>query len=166
MDYESQIQTIIDANCTNSGCHTNGGGYQNGLDLSSYDNLMAGDSENGPVVTPLDHANSLLWQKVNSGAMPPGNNPDLSEDEINLIASWIDEGALEIPADPVNLFFREYIEGSGNNKVLEIYNPTGTSVDFSDYTIQMSRNGAGWGMYDTDIPEPGFTSIIRDSGEW
>ena len=80
VDYESQIQTIIDANCTNSGCHTNGGGYQNGLDLSSYDNLMTGDSENGPVVVPLDHANSLLWQKVNSGAMPPGNNPDSSNE--------------------------------------------------------------------------------------
>ena len=58
VEYE-QIQTVIDANCTNSGCHTNGGGYQNGLDLSSYDNLMTGDSENGPVVVPLDHANSL-----------------------------------------------------------------------------------------------------------
>ena len=94
VDYESQIQTILDANCTDSGCHTNGGGYQGGLDLSSYDNLMAG-SNSGAVVTPLDHANSSLWQKVNSGAMPPGNSPDLNGDEVNLIASWIDEGALE-----------------------------------------------------------------------
>ena len=56
---------------------------------------MAG-SNNGPVIVPGDHANSLLWQKVNSGEMPPGNNPDLSSDEIDLIAQWIDEGALEI----------------------------------------------------------------------
>ena len=33
VDYGSQIQTIIDANCTTS-CHTNGGGYQNNLDLT------------------------------------------------------------------------------------------------------------------------------------
>ena len=116
VDYGSQIQTVIDANCTNSGCHTNGGGYQNGLDLSSYDNLMTGDSENGPVVIPLDHANSLIWQHVDSGFMPPGNNPDLSGDEVNLIASWIDEGALETPDDATELFFSEYAEGSGNNK--------------------------------------------------
>ena len=109
VDYESQIQTIIDANCTNSGCHTNGGGYQNGLDLSSYDNLMAGDSENGPVVIPLDHANSLLWQKVNSGAMPPGNNPDLSGDEVNLIANWIDEGALPEPATTTAIYDIQYV---------------------------------------------------------
>ena len=82
VDYESEIQTIFNNNCTS--CHVNGGAYQNGLDLSSYENLMAGESDNGPVVIPLDHANSLLWQKVNSGAMPPGNNPDLSGDEVNL----------------------------------------------------------------------------------
>ena len=142
VDYESQIQTVIDANCTNSGCHTNGGGYQNGLDLSSYDNLMTGDSQNGPVVIPLDHANSLLWQKVNSGAMPPGNSPDLSGDEVNLIASWIDEGALETPAvDVTGLFFSEYAEGSSNNKYLEIYNGTGTDVDLNNYSLSSCSNG-------------------------
>ena len=142
VDYGSQVQTIIDANCTNSGCHTNGGGYQNGLDLSSYNNLMAGDSENGPVVIPLDHANSLIWQKVNSGAMPPGNNPDLSGDELNLIASWIDEGALETPAvDVTGLFFSEYAEGSSNNKYLEIYNGTGSGVDLSNYSLSSCSNG-------------------------
>ena len=109
VDYESQIQTIIDANCTNSGCHTNGGGYQNNLDLTSYANLMAGTSVNGPVVIPLDHANSLLWQKVNSGAMPPGNNPDLSGDEVNLIANWIDEGALPEPATTTAIYDIQYV---------------------------------------------------------
>ena len=110
VDYEPQIQTIIDANCTNSGCHINGGAYQQGLDLSSYDNLMAG-SNNGPVIVPNDHANSLLWQYVADATMPPGNNPDLSADEIDLIAQWIDEGALETPAvDVTELFFSEYGE--------------------------------------------------------
>ena len=93
VDYQTQIQTIFNANCTS--CHINGGAYQQGLDLSSYDSLMAG-SNNGAVIVPGDHANSLLWQKVNSGTMPPGNNPDLGAGEINLIAQWIDEGALEV----------------------------------------------------------------------
>ena len=123
VDYTSQVQTIFTANCTS--CHQNGGAYQNGLDLTSYDNLMAGDSDNGPVVIPGDHASSLLWQKVNSGAMPPGNNEDLNSDEIDLIAAWIDEGALETPAvDVTGLFFSEYGEGSSNNKYFEVYNGT------------------------------------------
>ena len=130
VDYGSQIQTIFDNNCTS--CHQNGGAYQNGLDLTSYDNLMAGDSENGPVIIPGNHASSLLWQKVNSGAMPPGNNEDLNSDEIDLIAAWIDEGALETPAvDVTGLFFSEYGEGSSNNKYLEIYNGTDSDVDLT-----------------------------------
>jgi len=130
VDYGSEIQTIFNNNCT--GCHQNGGAYQNGLDLTSYDNLMAGDSENGPVIIPGDHASSLLWQKVNSGVMPPGNNEDLNSDEIDLIAAWIDEGALETPAvDVTGLFFSEYGEGSSNNKYLEIYNGTDSDVDLT-----------------------------------
>jgi len=130
VDYGSEIQTIFNNNCTS--CHQNGGAYQNGLDLTSYDNLMAGDSENGPVIIPGDHASSLLWQKVNSGVMPPGNNEDLNSDEIDLIAAWIDEGALETPAvDVTGLFFSEYGEGSSNNKYLEIYNGTDSDVDLT-----------------------------------
>lgn len=41
-----------------------------------------------------------------------------------------------------DLFFSEYIEGSSNNKVLEIYNPTNQTVDLSDYTIDRYNNGA------------------------
>ncbi len=47
----------------------------------------------GDVVIPYDHGNSLLWQYVNSGAMPEGNNPNLNSEDIDLIAAWIDEGA-------------------------------------------------------------------------
>jgi len=43
---------------------------------------------------------------------------------------------------PTDLFFSEYIEGSSNNKALEIYNGTGTSVDLTGfYKIQMFSNG-------------------------
>ena len=44
------------------------------------------------------------------------------------------------------LFFSEYIEGSGNNKALEIYNGTGDAVDLSDYVIKQSLDGEGWGV--------------------
>ena len=143
VDYTSQVQTIFTANCTS--CHQNGGAYQNGLDLTSYANLMAGDSENGPVVIPGNHASSLLWQKVNSGAMPPGNNEDLNSDEIDLIAAWIDEGALETPAvDVTGLFFSEYGEGSNYNKYFEIYNGTSEAVDLDNVVVLGNYNGNPW----------------------
>ena len=47
-------------------------------------------------------------------------------------------------ATPTELFFSEYIEGSSNNKALEIYNGTGAAVDLAagGYSIQMFFNGS------------------------
>ena len=47
-------------------------------------------------------------------------------------------------AAPTDLFFSEYIEGSSNNKALEIYNGTGAAVNLATggYSIQMCFNGA------------------------
>lgn len=41
------------------------------------------------------------------------------------------------------LFISEYIEGSSNNKAIEIYNPTSSSINLSAYSIQKQANGAG-----------------------
>ena len=48
---------------------------------------------------------------------------------------------------PANLIFSEYIEGSSNNKALEITNLGDTEVDLSYYQIMQSSNGNGWQYY-------------------
>lgn len=40
------------------------------------------------------------------------------------------------------LLISEYIEGSSNNKAIEIYNGTGSAVDLSSYSIKLYANGA------------------------
>ena len=45
----------------------------------------------------------------------------------------------------VNLFFSEYAEGSSNNKYVEIYNPSSSSVNLSNYQIKGTNNGTAWG---------------------
>lgn len=44
---------------------------------------------------------------------------------------------------PTELFISEYVEGSSNNKAIEIYNGTGTAVDLglAGYNVQMFFNG-------------------------
>lgn len=42
---------------------------------------------------------------------------------------------------PTDLFFSEYIEGSGNNKALEIYNPTDHNIDLNNYYVARYSNG-------------------------
>lgn len=41
-----------------------------------------------------------------------------------------------------DLIISEYVEGSSNNKALELYNGTGQTVDLSNYTISLYANGA------------------------
>ncbi|HEV8581733.1 MAG TPA: lamin tail domain-containing protein [Thermoanaerobaculia bacterium] len=49
-----------------------------------------------------------------------------------------------LQAAPTELFFSEYIEGSSNNKALEIYNGTGGAINLATggYSIQMYFNGS------------------------
>ncbi|MGZ4055878.1 MAG: lamin tail domain-containing protein [Bacteroidia bacterium] len=40
------------------------------------------------------------------------------------------------------LFISEYVEGSGNNKALEIYNPTSAAINLTGYRLERFSNGA------------------------
>jgi len=59
------------------------------------------------------------------------------------------DGAIDITASggttacggPSDLFISEYIEGSGNNKCIEIYNGTGAAIDLSTYSLAVYANG-------------------------
>ena len=91
INYETEIQPIFDNSCMP--CHQ-GNNPSAGLDLSSYENVMAG-SNNGAVINIGDYQNSLLWQEVSSGDMPnniANNNmgiADLTDSEVELIQNWI-----------------------------------------------------------------------------
>lgn len=41
-----------------------------------------------------------------------------------------------------DLIISEYIEGSSNNKVIELYNGTGEDIDLSGYSVELYANGA------------------------
>jgi len=66
-------------------------------------------------------------------------------------------------AQATDLFFSEYIEGSSNNKALEIFNGTGDEVDLSEYIIKHSTNGGGW--KDTHYTFPAGATI-SDGDVW
>ena len=51
----------------------------------------------------------------------------------------LDNVSLLVQSD---LFISEYIEGSSNNKAIEIYNPTNQTIDLSAYSISLFANGA------------------------
>ena len=98
VSFSEQILPIFERSCTS--CH--GGVDANGerraeeeLDLSSYDGVMAG-SAYGTVVEPGDADASVLVDMVSAGDMPSqddGPVDPLTPEEIELIRTWINEGA-------------------------------------------------------------------------
>jgi hypothetical protein len=69
---------------------------------------------------------------------------------------------------PTELFFSEYIEGSSNNKALEIYNGTGSPVNLltSSYSVEVYFNGnslPGLTMYLTGTVAPGDVYVLAQA---
>lgn len=65
-----------------------------------------------------------------------------------------------------DLFISEYIEGSSNNKAIEIYNPKATAVDLSQYALKKGANGADFSntLALTGTLEAGGVYIVANSG--
>ena len=64
------------------------------------------------------------------------------------------------------LFISEYIEGSSNNKALELYNPTDAAIDLADYQLAFYFNGnssAGYTLNLASSLAPGETYVIAHS---
>ncbi len=88
VSFAKDVLPLLQNRCVN--CH-GGERTSKGLSLNSYEAVMAG-SENGPVVTAGDAANSTLAQMVASGKMPK-RGPKLTPAELALIQDWINQGA-------------------------------------------------------------------------
>ncbi len=72
-----------------------------------------------------------------------GNEDDLTGEWDGFAQDTFDDlGMHTADAAATDLFFSEYIEGSGNNKAYEIYNGTGAVVDLTDYAVESYNNGA------------------------
>lgn len=95
VDYATEIQPIFNANCTS--CH----GGNGGVNLRSYTALMSsvGNNYGSNVVVPGNPDGSGLVDKIEpspqfGNRMPTGGQ--LQQSEINLIRTWIAEGANEV----------------------------------------------------------------------
>ena len=90
VSFNNDVKPILYTNCIN--CHI--GGVQGGLRMDNYTLLMDGGNS-GPVVIPGDAQNSLIVKRIEGRIAPrmPLDRPPLSQQNIDLIRTWIDEGA-------------------------------------------------------------------------
>ncbi len=90
VSFSTDILPIFESRCVS--CH-GGNKTEKGLDLKSFASLMNG-SEEGPVVTAGDAANSSLASLILNGKMPK-RGPKLTPEQVQLIIDWINQGALD-----------------------------------------------------------------------
>ena len=88
VSYMQQVSPLFQSACGD--CH-GGDEPELGLDLTSYEAAMEG-SDYGTVIEAGDADGSLLIDMVVAGEMPVDADL-LSEEEIEMIRSWIDAGA-------------------------------------------------------------------------
>ena len=96
VSFAQQVAPILIDNC--KGCHIDAMRNQGGLSMDDFVRLMRG-GDSGEIVLAGKSADSLLIKKLKGAAgiegnrMPAGGRPALSEKDIQLISTWIDEGA-------------------------------------------------------------------------
>ena len=99
ISYQLDVTTILDDNC--NGCHMvpDGYGYKaTGLNMDSYDALMQGTIY-GPIIIAGDSQRSIFNKLVEGRAgnlqqIKHGEKEGISEEEIEVLKIWVDQGAL------------------------------------------------------------------------
>ena len=94
--FDREVAPLLVRRCLD--CH-NGTEKKGMLDLSRIESATKG-GETGAVLVPGKAADSLLWQRVRDGEMPP--KKPLPKEEVELLRRWIDGGAKwgTSPIDP------------------------------------------------------------------
>ena len=89
VSFTNDVMPIFEASCIE--CH-GGEKTKEGLDLKTYESLMAGSS-NGPVLEAGNAEDSFFVQQIIEGEMPKRGDK-LSPSAIQIIIKWVNAGAL------------------------------------------------------------------------
>ena len=95
--FERDVRPILKAACFQ--CHGENDEREGGLDVRLARLLKAG-GDSGPAIEPGAAEESLLWQRVRDGEMPPDPKHRLSPAQIDLIRLWISAGARTDKPEP------------------------------------------------------------------
>ncbi len=94
--FETHVRPILKAHCFQ--CHGEEDELQGGLDLRLV-RLMAKGGESGTALVASKHAESLLFERIASDEMPPGEKK-MSPAERDIVRRWIDSGARTLKPEP------------------------------------------------------------------
>ena len=145
--FRNQVLSIILSNCAKSGCH-DVQTHSSEVVLTDYTSIM----QTGQV-QPFNTNGSAIYEAMTSNEpenkMPPASEAPLSVDEINIIAKWINQGALDnhcenLDCDSINVTFSSTIWPivQATCKGCHSGNTPGGGIQLIDYaTIAAAVNG-------------------------
>ena len=100
VSFTKDVLPILTKNC--GGCHGATGNAKANLRLSSFENLKKGGGS-GPLLTIGNANQSLIVRRITGTGnvkMPPGNRPALSNEDVQTLIKWINEGAKDDTGNP------------------------------------------------------------------
>lgn len=100
VSFEKDVRPILKAACFH--CHGEEGVKEGELDVRLSRYLKAG-GDSGSAIVPGDAEQSLLFQRVRDGEMPPEEAHHLTDQQIDTIRNWINAGANTIREEPESL---------------------------------------------------------------
>ena len=104
---------------------------------------------------------SITPAHIDGGSFDNCGLPSLSVEPASFSCSDV------ITTTPTDLFFSEYVEGTGNNKYLEIYNGTGVAQNLANYQVRTYSNGSATPSTTntlSGILNPGEVIVLRNTG--
>ena len=141
-----------------------GTGYTGTVTFSSTGASTATVSLSGSVTSPPPPDAPLATAATNVG----NNSFTANWNSVSGATGYeIDVYYLTEGMNATDLIISEYIEGSSNHKYLEIYNGTGSTVDLSDYKLELFSNGAATASTSITLSgtlSHGSTVVYKNSG--
>lgn len=128
---------LVASNITTSSLQLNWTASTDNVGVSGYDVYMNGALKTSVTsatasITGLTAATSYAFYVKAKDAAGNASTNSTTSNATTTSASLI-----------TDLYFSEYIEGSSNNKIIEITNGTGSAVALSNYVVKKQTNGAG-----------------------
>lgn len=126
--------------------------------------------KDGSIVDILGYVNDTDYNKnvtLKRTDMSPSTSYDPNKFEELATDDWTDIGNVDLEVGAPNILITEVVEGSSNNKAIEIANVGTVAATLTGYTLMVEFNGAGeWkNPYDLSAVtlEPGKTFVVANS---
>ncbi len=99
--FQQQILPLFQSSCGVPGCHDSDPDDEAEFTLRSYNDLLFNPQED-ELIIPGNANDGDIMDVITDGEMPPDGYDDLTSDQIQLIRTWINQGALDNSCQNLN----------------------------------------------------------------